>query len=278
MDFDILPSENIPKEALVISLPHKARQELGVVLGQMLQFATEDREIFLKVAIPFEENQSSALVSKPIFDLIGVEPSQCSVPVITLGCDPEFFITYKGRKLSAATYLPFEGQIGCDGDLGELRPMYGRHESQVVRNLASLIPKIPGQMQLAPWAKGAPENFQEMEFLGRSYFRGVAAGFHVHLGIPPEILNTRQDVSRPVLNYLIKVLDWYASVPLVILEVDNERRCGKAKYGHPGDFRTTNVTLEYRTPGGFYLRSPDMAGGLMGICLLLTEYLVREIK
>lgn len=278
MDFEILPYENIKDDELIISLPSDVRQGLGLLLGQMLQFNVGKTELFLEVRSPLQDGQREALVSAKAFSVVGQKEISYNIPVITLGCDPEFFITYRGRKVSAATYLPFEGQVGCDGGLGELRPMYGRHESQVVRNLGQLIKEIPSRMKRADWAEGVQADPLKMEYVAHSYFQGIAAGFHVHLGIPPEILNTREDVSRPVLDYLTKILDWYVSVPTVLLEPNDERRCGQSEYGKPGDYRTTNVTLEYRTPGAFFLRNPILSGGLMGLSLLMIEYAVGEIK
>ena len=58
----------------------------------------------------------------------------------------------------------------------------------------------------------------------------------------------------------------------------HQRRLGSTQYGQPGDYRPSNVTLEYRTPGGFYLRSPKLARGLLGLALLLTENIVSRMK
>ena len=38
------------------------------------------------------------------------------------------------------------------------------------------------------------------------------------------------------------------------------------------------TTIEYRTPGAFYLRTPKLARGLLGLSLLITENLVSKIK
>jgi len=100
----------------------------------------------------------------------------------------------------------------------------------------------------------------------------------VHLGIPPEILNTRKDFHRVAMSFLVMCLDWYLSVPLVGLEENHKRRLGRSNYGQPGDYRPSNVTLEYRTPGAFYLRTPKLAAGLLGLALLVTENAVARIK
>jgi len=156
--------------------------------------------------------------------------------------------------------------------------MYGRHEDQVVANLQSLIPRIPRSLRRSKWLHGFPQDGSAFTYEGHSYLQSTPAGFHVHLGIPPEILNTRKDFNRAAINHLVRCLDWYVSVPLVPLEVSHQRRTGSSQYGQPGDYRPSNVTLEYRTPGGFYLRSPKLTRGLLGLTLMVTETIVSRMK
>ncbi|MBD3260777.1 MAG: hypothetical protein GF334_03735 [Candidatus Altiarchaeales archaeon] len=275
MEFDIQPDPRANERG--IHLPRGLREEMGILLGQFLQLRGRE-ELILEVRKNLDPNQEYALVSHSNFSKIRGQDVEFKIMEVTLGCDPEFFIIWRNTLISATTYLPFAGQIGADGSLGELRPMYAKHEDQVVENLSRLIPQIPHQMKRSSWAKGFPEGGESFEYLAHSYFRGLPAGFHVHLGIPPEILNTRKDFSRAAMNHLVKCLDWYVSVPLVPLEENHFRRLGHSHYGRPGDYRPSNITLEYRTPGAFYLRSPAMARGLLGLCLLLTENVVSRIK
>lgn len=276
MQFDIAPQAGIRRGE--ISLPDNVRLELGVLVGQFLQIKAGSSELVLRITWPRSLSQELALVSELDYREVEGQPLQYNILEVTLGCDPEFFIFWNERRISAATYLPFAGEIGSDGELGELRPMYGRHESQVVANLAHLIPQIPHKLKRSAWATGFPENGRSFKYEAHSYLGNVAAGFHVHLGIPPEILNTRQDFNRAALNHMVQCLDWYVSVPLVPLEVRHERRTGRSAYGKPGDYRPSNVTLEYRTPGAFYLRSPRLASGLLGLSLLLVENIVSRLK
>lgn len=261
-----------------ISLPTALRLDLGALLGQQLQISAANEAILLEIIEPLHPEQEAALVHSNVFTKIKSNDVELTIPDVTLGCDPEFFILWQNKRVSAATYLPFVGQIGCDGELGELRPTYGKHESQVVSTLSKLIPQIPGKLKRAPWAEGCPAEGHQFQYEAHSYRASVAAGFHVHLGIPPEILNTRKDFNRAAVTHIVRCLDWYVSVPLVPLESDHSRRLGKSKYGKPGDYRPSNITLEYRTPGGFYLRSPKMATGLLGLSLLVTENIVARLK
>ncbi len=180
--------------------------------------------------------------------------------------------------MSANAYLPYNGVIGCDGNLGELRPHYGRHEDHVVSTLQQLIGRIPASLKETSWANHPPSSSKSFRYEAHSYYFGRPAGFHIHLGIPPEILNTRRDFNRGVIRHMVRCLDWYVSVPLVPLEDNSCRRRGQTNYGLPGDYRPTDITLEYRTPGAFYLRTPKLAAGLLGLCLMVTETVVSRLK
>ncbi len=265
------------KDARHVSLPRKLREEMGVLVGQRLQLRGAN-EVILEICDTLRPLQRSAYVGPEIFKKIQGASIEFKVLDVTLGCDPEFFIMWGDRYIVASNYLPFKGQIGSDGGLAELRPMYGRHEDQVVANLRSLISRIPQSIHKAKWLAGFPSDGREFTYQGHSYFRGIPAGFHVHLGIPPEILNTRKDFNRAAINHIVLCLDWYVSVPLIPLEVSHQRRVDNGQYGKPGDYRPTNVTLEYRTPGGFYLRSPELTRGLLGLALMLTETIVSRMK
>lgn len=277
MKFDIQANALLRDKPNNISLSQNIREELGVLVGQFLQLQGKE-ELILEVCGPFSPLQETAYVTPENFERIQGQDVEFRILDVTLGCDPEFFIMWGLQKISAATYLPYQGQIGCDGELGELRPMYGRHEDQVVANLQRLISVIPSQLKRSWWARGFPQNGEEFTYEAHSYHYSTSAGFHVHLGIPPEILNTRKDFNRAAINHIIRCLDWYVSVPLIPLEISHQRRLGNTQYGNPGDYRPSNLTLEYRTPGAFYLRSPKMTKGLLGMALMVTEVIVSRMK
>lgn len=277
MDLDIQPSPRMQTDANSIRLPQKIREGLGVIVGQFIELKGKTN-LVLQIKRAFDPLQTNALVSPANFECLKGSQVEFKILDVTVGCDPEFFIIHQNMVMSAATYLPFHGQIGCDGNLGELRPHYGNHETQVVNNLQGLIPTIPGQMRRSDWAKGLPKNGRHFSYEAHSYYWHFPAGFHVHLGIPPEILNTRRDFNRAAIHHLVQCLDWYVSVPLVPLEPEIRRRTNRSKYGSPGDYRSSEVTLEYRTPGAFYLRTPTLTAGLLGLCLIVTESVISKMK
>ncbi len=275
MDFQIKPDPLMEGQGSFISLPENFRLELGVLVGQFVQLG----ESVLQIRGPLRPEQEISLVSQGMFDKLQGKDASLKILEVTLGCDPEFFVFYSNKSLaSAATYLVFVGEIGCDGVLGEWRPHYGLDEYEVTNTLGSLIRRTLGSMKRAPWAKGLPETGKNFLLRAYSWHMGLPAGFHVHLGIPPELLNTRKEFNWTGIHHLTKCLDWYLSVPLVPLETDHQRRLGKSKYGLPSDCRPTNVTLEYRTPGAFYLRTPTLTAGMLGLALLVTENVVSRMK
>ncbi len=277
MEFEVIPKSQMSIEHNFIRVSRNVREELGVLFGQFIQLRGED-ELVLQILKADTAWGEGAFVSPENFKKLNKEDLEFQILEVTLGCDPEFFIKHKNRIISAATYLPFVGQIGSDGALGELRPRYGKHEKHVVQNLQGLIPQIPSKMKRSHWATNLPQDGRQFDYEAHSYYGEMSAGFHVHLGIPPEILNTRTDFNRLAINHMVQCLDWYVSLPMVPLEANHQRRLGRTQYGQPGDFRPSNLTLEYRTPGAFYLRSPALTEGLLGLALLVTENLVSRLK
>lgn len=277
MEFEVIPNSRMSAEHNFVRMSQNVREELGVLVGQFIQLRGEE-ELVLQILTADASWGAGAFIGPENFKKLNKESLEFQILEVTLGCDPEFFIKHKDRIISASTYLPFIGEIGSDGTLGELRPRYGRHERDVVQNLGRLIPQIPFKMRKNHRANGLPQDGGQCDFEAHSYHGRMSAGFHVHLGIPPEILNTRTDFNRLAMNHIVQCLDWYVSVPMLPLETNHQRRLGYTHYGRPGDYRPSNLTLEYRTPGAFYLRSPALTEGLLGLTLMVAENLVSKLK
>lgn len=88
-----------------------------------------------------------------------------------------------------------------------------------------------------------------------------SAGAHVHLGFDDievpyngdeELYNYEPDTQR---CEIVKALDLFLSIPLVLMEPDSRR---KELYGKAGAFRPKPYGLEYRTTSNYYLSSPDL--------------------
>jgi hypothetical protein len=85
-----------------------------------------------------------------------------------------------------------------------------------------------------------------------------SAGAHLHLGYKG--VETKFKNRNSIFDYavdpqranIVKVLDLFISIPLVLMEPDSER---KRLYGKAGAFRPKPYGLEYRTPSSWYLSS-----------------------
>ena len=70
---------------------------------------------------------------------------------------------------------------------------------------------------------------------------------HIHVGYDDHNVVTN--------NYIIKALDLFLSVPLVIMEPDNRR---KEMYGNAGAYRQQPWGVEYRTTSNYIFSSPEL--------------------
>ena len=73
-------------------------------------------------------------------------------------------------------------------------------------------------------------------------------------------------------------MDYFVGLPAMLLEDTNIRRLGDGFYGRPGDYRVSAKTIEYRTPGGFHLRHPKYAAGIMGLALCVGNEVLNEYR
>lgn len=253
-DFYILAHQNV-------------RDNYEVKAGQKAVFIGADgEEIVLKIRPTNEEAGKNAfLVSKEIFDKINRAKLK---PNLSLGCDPEFLIVLKsGQVYPANALLKSEGAIGSDMELGELRPAPGRHEKDVVENLRKLIKAIPAHL---------PKN-RSFAIQAHSTYHNYACGFHIHIGLPKELIYLAPENSIAVINTLAVLLDYFIGIPCITVEDNDKRRLGNSPYGKATDFRLSNLTFEYRTIGGFFLRHPIYAAGILGLGLCLAKDYVDKV-
>jgi hypothetical protein len=193
--------------------------------------------------------------------------------VITLGCDPEFLIVnkYSGKIIPAEYILPRYGEIGSDGPLGEFRPKPGKNEVELVNNLKVLVNELHRAKEVL---------FSERNLIAEAHSckNNQAIGFHIHMGVPKVILKFATPGSKEFIRSFITCLDYFVGIPAMLLEDDNTRRLGNGQYGKPGDYRVSENTIEYRTPGGFHLRHPDYASGITALAGCIAEEIFRDIE
>lgn len=264
------------KEDGIIRLPPRQKKRLRVSPGDRLRLTTHDnRKLSVTVANVHADDlvsdNKAAWVTQDVFDLIVGNPTDYNE--VTLGCDPEFlFLDAKRKVLPANYWLPMRGTVGSDGPLAEFRPSPARHETEVIENLRKLIRGLPPMLQ---------RQFGSRKLItaeGHSCWDNLALGFHIHLGAPRELITYAAPGSKEFVRSLVSGLDFFVGIPAMLLENTNTRRLGNGEYGKPGDFRITNRTIEYRTPGGFHLRHPEYAAGIMGLALCFAKEALEKAR
>lgn len=275
-------------ERTLIRIPQDMREEHDLHLGDFVDLRTKDGTIVsLQIATAYkpdvEEDSLRAYVTKEIFDIIGVEGETCTQNVnlvtgITLGCDPEFFLVRRdtNKLVHAGYFFNKLGEVGYDHDglLMEIRPLPSESEIIVTNNLFKLINRARSVIM------NINAHYGNMVMMyGASSFKTMTAGFHLHFGLPKQILGPGP-LIRLVAMQIVKALDYYVGVPGIIPEgvADCRRRTKPfVEYGKPGNYRLDARTLEYRVPGGSLLRHPKLARGIIGLGAVVVEDAVSRI-
>jgi hypothetical protein len=196
---------------------------------------------------------------------------------ISLGCDPEFFLTNNNSIVSAIGLIggtkekPLqvdEGALQEDNVLAEINIIPALTKDQWITRINSVMEKLKQVTSLDLEVK--PSHVFDKEYLKsvgpaafafgcdpdmNAYTGEVnpkpnpytllrTAGGHIHIG------STDIDV-----RLLVKTLDLYLAVPSVILDDDNQRR---TVYGKAGAYRIKPYGVEYRTLSNFWLRSDSL--------------------
>lgn len=104
-----------------------------------------------------------------------------------------------------------------------------------------------------------------------------SCGAHVHLGykgIETKVKNFLFDyaVDKQRAN-IVRALDLFISVPLVVMEPDSER---KRLYGKAGAFRPKPYGLEYRTPSNWYLSDKKLTEWVFNSTRAAFDYFVAN--
>ncbi|MDP3487974.1 MAG: hypothetical protein Q8S19_08595 [Bacillota bacterium] len=183
--------------------------------------------------------------------------------IVSIGADPEFMLRdgRTGRLIMASRFFPREGLVGCDArfvkgvvsgyPLAELRPEPSYSPLQLVENIRTTMNKA---LRLAPYS-----NVQWRA--GSMPFAKFPIGGHVHFA------------GVPLSGQLVRVLDNYLAIPLLLLEEPIAARKRRKKYGYLGDFRhKQHGGFEYRTPAS-WLVSPEVTKAVMCLAkVLASEY------
>lgn len=274
-------------ENKMVRMSQKLRYQLGVEIGKQISFDTCNGEIItLQIGPSFKDDylkdEGICYVTEYIFKAINVENThkytKCVVKGITLGCDPELFLVdrHTGRSLRAHMFLKKWGEVGHDGILAEIRPKPSTSENTITDTMYELINKLRYLID------NNTLNYDSKRIMlyGASSYDNTTAGFHLHYGLPKEILG-RKPINLLLMNQVVRAMDYYVGIPSIILEgsSDSSRRSNLfISYGKPSDFRLDDRTLEYRVPGGNMLRHPILSKGLIALGAVVMEDIISKIK
>jgi len=271
-------------EDSLIRMPKAVRDKSGYQTGSFLKLKSKDnKDIFLQVTHAYKNDTDvdpeSVYVSDSTYELLAIAPISIVNPAedILLGCDPEFFLIDKetGRHISASHFFPHYGQIGSDLGLAELRPRPSMSVSELTNNLKHLIHETSNHLK-----QRIPYRNRDIKLIAASANNGVAAGFHVHFGIPDKLLD-RSKESDIILFKIVYLLDYYVGILSVLPEGSEDayrRTASYSLYGKPSDFRCNINTLEYRVPGGHLLRHPLLTAGLFALSKIAMKDIMSRMS
>jgi hypothetical protein len=175
-----------------------------------------------------------------------------------LGADPEFVLVGPGGKVvSASRFMERQGSVGSDAvilrgqrvilPLCELRPDPSPEPAGLVRNLRRTM-------------KAAAERIGDASLAWRSGgmpVQGLPLGGHIHFS------------GVPLTGAIVRALDNYAALPLMLLEGESSRR-RRPRYGRLGDVRRKrHGGFEYR-PLPSWLATPELAAGVLALARVIA--------
>jgi len=186
-----------------------------------------------------------------------------SIEDTVIGADPEFALVKETGDVQHASNVPdfgFEGQLGSDGPLAEVRPDPAIKIEDFVENIQKVFESHPKR-----------DCIMDYDWIGGCFLyspslqREFAIGGHAHIGTPAQIAEIVNNGSgEAIFACLQKVLDEYISIPMLKIEGRDDGVRRRHHYGAFGDYRTDHGRLEYRTLSGMWLVHPDLAKYTMG--------------
>lgn len=291
-------NEHKNTERRLIRIPKEFRELLELELYDYLSMraAKTGKTIALQIApayrVDAETNSLTAYVTSEIFELLRVKDIETEgkevdlVDGITLGCDPEFFLMDRaGNVIPASRFFRRWSDVGYDGIMAEMRPLPSTDESAVAYNMMTLFDKARHILNSARnilSINGRIIPFgQEVQMIAASSYKGAAAGFHLHFGLPFQLLDRHKYGRKLLASQMVKALDFYVGIPSIIPEGNEDyfrRTFVSSAYGKPGNFILDNRTLEYRVPGGVLLKHPVLTKGILGLGAVVIEDVVSRMK
>jgi hypothetical protein len=161
--------------------------------------------------------------------------------------------------------------------MGEFRPRPSTSEDVLTNNLKELIVRATQRVR----SQNNRFYSNPVDLMGFSYYDGGTAGFHIHFGLPKELLDYDNFHIEGLQRRMVQILDYYVGILSILPEGNDDvkrRSLLSVTYGKPSDYRADKITLEYRVPGGHLLRHPLLTKGLFAISIVVMKDLIARLK
>jgi hypothetical protein len=192
-----------------------------------------------------------------------------------VGADPEFLLfDANGDVVRANNVLGYQGQLGCDGAMAEVRPDPAITPEGLVENILTILSNtaITNPIQDLRWTAGV---------YFKDHRRDYPIGGHIHIGNPTQV--ARIDLRKRELFFksFNKIMDELLAIPMIKIDgatLGRARRteCSMGKYGYFGEMRVHNGRLEHRTLSGMWLMHPTLTLCVIGTAKAIIDEVFRR--
>ncbi|MFO7245865.1 MAG: hypothetical protein FWJ62_02270 [Thermaerobacter sp.] len=187
-----------------------------------------------------------------------------------LGADPEFaFVDPEDERIiPASRFLDLKGEVGCDA-----QTVPGRHQEHLLAEVRPRPHNDPRALTGALYrcleqAAARCDTGRLAWRAGSLWGRRVGLGGHIHI------------TGGPLSGALLRALDNYLAVPLLLVEDPQRARRRRRRHGFLGDVRfKDHGGFEYRTPSS-WLVSPRLALAVLALAAWIlrdSQYLNRDL-
>jgi hypothetical protein len=177
-----------------------------------------------------------------------------------LGADPEFVLRRRstGGLVNANRFFPYRGPVGHDRLLA--RSSKGRPLAEI-RPAPASEPEVLTRNIIINMRKAIRRTGRRIDFVAGSLPYGFPIGGHIHIS------------GIPLTTNLVRALDIYLSLPLLLLENSVRARRRRIRYGYLGETRyQRHGGFEYRTPPS-WLISPAITLAVLSLTKIISlEY------
>jgi len=194
-----------------------------------------------------------------------------------IGADPEFLLFDKNNQVVRANnVLGYQGLLGCDGAMAEIRPKPAIAPEDFIDNIRSIFENKDLTEPIEPYAWRAGCYHKDS-------VRDYPIGGHLHIGNPAQIAGLAMEKRERFFKVVNKIMDELLSIPMIKIDgvaLGKARRteCANGKYGYFGELRLCNGRLEHRTLSGLWLMHPKLSLCVIGTAKAIIDEVYRLVS